>query len=58
MIKGVLYHITSYSKENDEVVYSYDLMKEKSNKINIPFENKGGYDSSLTYYENLNCPTT
>ena len=58
MIKGILYHIKSYNNENDSVIYSYDLEKEKSKKINIPFENKGGYDSSLTYYSHLNCLMT
>ena len=55
MIKGTLYHIKSYCNQNDSVIYSYDLEKEKSRNINIPFENKGGYDSSLTYYSNLKC---
>ena len=58
MIKRILYHIESYKKENDSVIYSYDLEKEKSKKINIPFENKGRYDSSLTYYSHLNCLMT
>ena len=58
MIKGILYHIKTCDKENDSVIHSYDLEKEKSRKINIPFENKGGYDSSLTYYSNLNCLMT
>ena len=58
MIKGILYHISNYSKRNDNVIYSYDLYKEKSNKINIPFENLGGYDSSLTYYSHINCLMT
>ena len=58
MIKGILYHIKSYSSQNDSVIYSYDLFKEKSNKIDIPFENLGGYDSSLTYYTHLNCLMT
>ena len=58
MIKGILYHIKSYCNQNDAVIYSYDLEEEKSSKINIPFENKGGYDSSLTYYNHLNCLMT
>ena len=58
MIKGLLYHISDYSKQNDNVIYSYDLFKERSNKINIPFENLGGYDSSLTYYSHINCLMT
>ena len=29
MIKGILYHISDYSKQNDNVIYSYDLNKEK-----------------------------
>ena len=59
MIKGILYHIKKYDNENDSVIYSYDLEKEKSRKVNIIFfENKGGYDSSLTYYSNLNCLMT
>ena len=58
MIKGILYHITRYDKVNDSIVYSFDLSNEKNNKINISFENKGGYDSSLTYYPNLNCLMT
>ena len=58
MIKGILYHIKNFDKENDSVIYSYDLEKEKSKKINIPFENKGRYDSSLIYYSHLNCLMT
>ena len=58
MIEGILYHITRYDKVNDSIVYSFDLSKEKSSKINISFENQGGYDSSLTYYPNLNCLMT
>ena len=58
MINNILYHIKSYGNENDSVIYSYDLLNEKSNKINIPFENKGSYDSSLTYYQHLKCLMT
>ena len=58
MINGILYHISSYSQQNDNVIYSFDLNKGKSNKINIPFENLGGYDSSLTYYSHINCLMT
>ena len=58
MIHNILYHIKSYNNENDSVIYSYNLMKEKSSNINIPFENKGGYDICLTYYPNLNCLMT
>ena len=58
MIKGILYYITGYDKVNDSVVYCYDLSKEKRSKIDIPFENLGGYDSSLTYYTHLNCLMT
>lgn len=58
MIKGILYHNKSYKNENDSVIYSYDLEKEKSKIIDIPFENEGGYDSSLTYYTHLNCLMT
>ena len=58
MIHNILYHINSYSTQNDYVCYSYNLMNGKSSNINIPFENKGGYDSSLTYYPNLNCLMT
>ena len=58
MIKNRLYHINSCSNQNDSVVYSYDLDTEKSNKINIPFQNLGGYDSSLTYYSHNNCLMT
>ena len=58
MIKGILYHIKTYNNQNDSVIYSYDLEKGKSSKINIPFENKGGYDTSLTYYPHLNCLMT
>ena len=58
MINDVLYHIKRYDNENDSVIYSYDLKNEKSNQINIPFENKGKYDSSLTYYPHLNCLMT
>ena len=58
MIKNRLYHINSCSNQNDSVVYSYDLDTEKSNKIIIPFQNLGGYDSSLTYYSHNNCLMT
>ena len=58
MIKGILYHIKTYNKENDAVIYSYDLEKNQGTEINIPFENKGGYDSSLTYYSHLKCLMT
>jgi len=58
MINNILYHIKSCSSENDSVIYSYNLENEKSSNINIPFENKGGYDSSLTYYPNFNCLMT
>ena len=58
MINNIIYHIKTYYNENDSVIYSYDLKKEKSNNINIPFENKGGYDTSLTYYPHLKCLMT
>ena len=58
MINNILYHIKSYNSENDSVIYSYNLENEKSSNINIPFENKGGNDSSLTYYPNFNCLMT
>ena len=58
MINNKLYHIKTFNTENDPVVYSYDLYTEKSENINIPFENKGGYDTSLTYYPHLNCLMT
>ena len=58
IIKGILYHIKDYGSQNDAVIYSYDLEEEKSSQINIPFENKGGYDTSLTYYNHLNCLMT
>ena len=58
MIKGILYHIKKYDNQNDSVIYSFDLEKGKSSKINIPFENKGGYDTSLTYYSHINCLMT
>ena len=58
MINNVLYHIKSFCSENDSVIYSYDLLKEKSSSINIPFENKGGYDTSLTYYPHIKCLMT
>ena len=58
MIDIILYHIKSYCNENDSVIYSYNLLTEKSNKINIPFENKGNYDTSLTYYPHLKCLMT
>ena len=58
MIKGILYHIKRYDNQNDSVIYSYDLEKGKSNNINIPFQNTGGYDTSLTYYSHLNCLMT
>ena len=58
MINNILYHIKDYSSENVSVIYSYNLENEKSTNINIPFENKGGYDSSLTYYPDFNCLMT
>ena len=58
MIKNILYYISHYSKQNDSVIYSYDLDTEKSNKINIPFQNLGGYDTSLTYYSHINSLMT
>ena len=58
MINNILYNIKSPYNENDSVIYSYDLLNEKSNKINIPFENKGSYDSSLTYYPHSKCLMT
>ena len=58
MINGILYYINSYQHQNDSVIYCYDLEIEKSKKINIPFENLGGYDSSLTYYPHINCLMT
>jgi len=58
MINDVLYHIKNYGNENDSVIYSYDLKNGRSNQINIPFENIGRYDSSLTYYPHLNCLMT
>ena len=58
MINNILYHIKTYNNENDSVIYSYNLLNEKSNKINIPFENKGWCDSSLTYYPHLKCLMT
>ena len=58
MINKVLYYIKTYSNQNDSVIYSYDLLKEKSSNINIPFENKGGKDTSLTYYPHIKCLMT
>lgn len=58
LIKGILYHIKNYNNQNDSVIYSYDLDKEKSRNIDIPFENLGGYDTSLTYYPHLNSLMT
>ena len=58
MINKVLYYIKTYDNENDSVIYSYDLLKEKSSNINIPFENKGLYDTSLTYYPHIKCLMT
>ena len=55
MIKGILYYIKKSGKKNDSGVYCYDLEKGQGWKIDIPFENKGGNDSSLTYYSKLNC---
>lgn len=55
MINNILYYIKSYDKENDAVIYSYDLLKGKSCELNIPFENKGGSDDCLTYYPHLKC---
>ena len=58
MINGILYYINNYEHQNDSVIYCYDLEIEKSKKIDIPFENLGGYDSSLTYYPHINCLMT
>ena len=58
MIGSVLYHLNSYSKENAAVEYGFDLKTEKSFKPNITFANKGGYDSSLTYYPKINSLMT
>ncbi len=59
MINNTLYHIKTYDRENDAVIYSYDLLEGKNNNnINIPFENKGKYDHSLTYYPHLKCLMT
>ena len=58
MINGILYYINNFEHQNDSVIYCYDLEIEKSKKINIPFENLGGYDSSLTYYPHINCLMT
>ena len=58
MINNILYHIKTYNNLNDSVIYSYDLLTEKNSSINIPFENKGGYDYSLTYYPQLKCLMT
>ena len=59
MINNTLYHIKTDNCENDSVIYSYDLLEGKSdNNLNIPFENKGGYDRSLTYYPHLKCLMT
>ena len=55
MINNILYYIKSYDKENEAVIYSYDLLKGKSCELNIPFENKGGSDDCLTYYPHLKC---
>ena len=58
MINNILYHIKTYNSENDSIVYSYNLITKKSEKMNIPFGNKGGYDTSLTYYSHLKCLMT
>ena len=58
MIGSVLYHLNSYSKENTTVEYAYDLKSGKSFNPNIAFINKGGYDSSLTYYPKINSLMT
>ena len=58
MINNILYHIKTYDSENDSIVYSYNLITKKSEKMNIPFGNKGGYDTSLTYYSHLKCLMT
>ena len=58
IINNILYHIKTYSNQNDSVIYSYNLLDGKNSNINIPFENKGGYDYSLTYYPNLKCLMT
>ena len=58
MIGSILYHLNSYSKENTTVEYAYDLKNEKSFNPNIVFANKGGYDSSLTYYPKINSLMT
>ena len=58
IINNILYYIKTYSNQNDSVIYSYNLLDGKNSNINIPFENKGGYDCSLTYYPNLKCLMT
>ena len=58
MIDKILYHIKVYNREYDSVIYFYNLINEKSNNINIPFENKGVYVTSLTYYPHLQCIKT
>ena len=59
MIGSTLYHLNgSYSKENNSINYAYDLETEKSYNPNIAFINKGGYDTSLTYYPKINSLMT
>ena len=53
IIDSVLYHLNSNSLENDTINYAYDLNNGKSFDPKIPFVNKGGYDSSLTYYPQI-----
>ena len=59
MIGSTLYHLNnSYSTENNSINYAYDLETEKSYNPNIAFINKGGYDTSLTYYPKINSLMT
>ena len=59
MIGSTLYHLKdSNSTENNSINYAYDLETEKSYDPKIDFINKGGFDSSLTYYPKINSLMT
>ena len=58
MIDKVLYHLDYYNSSPGKIIYSYDVDKELTSKLDIPFENKGGYDTSLYFEETSNCMIT
>jgi hypothetical protein len=49
MIDRVLYGTPSYSAQPTTINYKFNLETNLEENIAIPFENKGGYDTSLHY---------